>query len=144
MAYKDFDAARRAYGDDNIPPVTFALAGEVFELLPDPTLGDTFDIADTPDLRPEHFDSANSAHIEIIRSLCQFVKRMLPVQDRPRWDAALYRVPVSHMPVIIEITDYIAQEVIDRPTVPPSSSSTGRLITGPTSNSGPVGVSDSS
>lgn len=144
MGHKDFDAARRAYGDSNVPLVTFTLARETFTVLPDPTLGDTFDVADVPDLKVEHFDSGNVAHIEIIRGLCKFIRRMLPPEDRGRWDAALYGVPVSHQMVVIEIAEYIAAEVIARPTEPPANSFAGREKTGQTSSAEPAGESDSS
>ena len=45
--HKDFDAARRAYGVSR-NEISFTLGGETFVTLPDPTLGDTFDIYDAP------------------------------------------------------------------------------------------------
>lgn len=145
--HRDFDAARRAYtatAGGLADPVTFALAGETFTCLPDPTLGDTFDLADAPDIDVETWDSGNRVHMDLVRTLSAFIRRMLPPDDRPRYEAALYRVPVTHMPVIIDIAGYITEQVVNRPTVPPDDSSSGRPPTGDDSNSEPGGANASS
>lgn len=128
--HRDFDAARRAYSKGEIDPVTFILAGETFTCLCDPTLGDTFELADVPDLEPEDFDSSSRFHMATIRRLSKYIRHMLPLEERPRWDGALYRVPVSEMAVILEIANYITEAVAGRPTVPLTTSSRGRAANG--------------
>jgi hypothetical protein len=136
----DFDAARRAYSKGQIDPVTFDLAGETFTCLCDPTLGDTFELADVPDLDPADFDSANRLHLATIRRLARYIRHMLPVDERGRWDQSLYRIPLSEMPVILEISEYITKAVTSRPTVPPTTSSRGRAANGRSSRKRPAGA----
>lgn len=129
MPHRDFDVARRSWDVDR-DPVTFALAGETFTVVPDPSLGDTFDLADAPDISADDFDPDRPADTQLIRVLTRFLRRMIPPDDRARFDAALYKVPARHSGVIIEINAWITEQVIARPTVPPSSSSSGRQTTG--------------
>lgn len=130
MPHFDFDAARRAYEVD-VDPVTFSYGGDTFTVLPDPTLGDTFDLADAPDLDGD-FDPLNATHLKLVTVLAKFIRRMLPPEDRERFDRAHYRIPSTQAVIIIEIAQTIVSEVIaKRPTQPPGSSSSGRLSTGP-------------
>lgn len=128
MPHRDFDASRRAHEPDR-DPVTFTLGGERFTVLPDPTLGDTFDLADAPDIAAEDFDPNGQADLVLVRTLSNFIRRMLPDEDRPRFDLALYRIPSTAAYVIVETAAWIAEQVIARPTVPPASSSSGRPTT---------------
>jgi hypothetical protein len=138
--HRDFDAVRRAYGGEERELVTFTLAGETFMVLPDPTLGDTFDLADAPEI-PENFDPTRSQDMQLVRLLSKFIRKMLPVEERPRYDQALYKVPTSHTVVIIEIASYIAEHVIvpgveiANPVLPPTTFSRGRRTTGHSSKS---------
>jgi hypothetical protein len=144
VPHRDFDAVRRSYTKGAIAPVEFTLAGERFTCLCDPTLGDTFELADAPDIDADDFDSANKLHVALIRKLADYIRRMLPDDgSRERWDKILYSIPVSHMPVVIEAADFITRQVIDRPTVPPSTSSNGRRGNGSTSRRKPAGQSRS-
>lgn len=141
--HRSFDAVRRSYTKGAIAPVEFTLAGERFTCLCDPTLGDTFELADAPDIKADDFDPQNRLHLTLIRQLCDYIRRMLPLEERDRWDKVLYSIPVSHMVVMIEIADYITRAVIDRPTGPSSTSSDGRRVNGSGSKRRPAGRSRS-
>lgn len=130
--HRDFDAARRAKQVER-DPVTFTLGGETFTVLPDPTLGDTFDLADAPEITREDFDPSRSADHTLVRTLKNFIRRMLPEEDRARFDLAMYRIPTTDSYVIVECAVYITEQVTTRPTEPPASSSRGRQRTGPSS-----------
>lgn len=144
MPHRDFDAARRAYDTVTPDPVSFTLAGEEFTCLLDPTIGDTFEMIDAPDITPEDYDPTNPAHPRLMMKIARYVQRMLPVEERPRFDAALYRIPVTHLAVILDVANFITEEVVDRPTGPPASFSSGRPESGTSSKNEPVGASASS
>lgn len=122
MPHVDFDAARRAYQHDR-DPVTFDFGGERFTVLPDPSLGDTFDLMDAPEPVPENEQQA-------ARILARFIRRMLPDDDRPRFDLALLRIPSSQATVLLDVAEFVSRNVTTRPTVPPGISSPGRRTTG--------------
>ena len=125
MAHRDFDAARRAYQQDR-ERITFDYGGETFTVTPDPTLGDTFDLLDAPEVTPETEQQA-------VRVLAKFIRRMIEPGDRARFDQAHYRIPSTEAPVIVELAAWIAEQVTTRPTMPPAPSSRGRRPTGRTS-----------
>lgn len=127
--HRDFDVSRRAYAPER-DPVTFTLGGETFTVLPDPTLGDTFDLADAPDISAADFDPNGAADLKLVRILTSFIRRMVPEGDRPRFDVALYRIPSTQAYVIVECAEWITEQVVNRPTMPPASSSSGRQATG--------------
>lgn len=129
MTHRDFDASRRARHVDR-DPVTFTLGGETFTVLPDPTLGDVFDLADAPDIGSKEFDPNGEPDMVLVRTLKQFIRRMVPDADRPRFDTALYRIPSTDAYVIIECAEWIVEQVVTFPTEPPASSSSGRPTTG--------------
>lgn len=129
MPHRDFDAARRARQIER-DPVTFTLGGERFTVLPDPSLGDTFDLADAPDITAEDFNPDGAPDLALVRVLKNFIRRMLPDEDRPRLDLAMYRIPSTESYVIVETASWIAEQVASRPTEPPASSSRGRPRTG--------------
>lgn len=128
MPHADFDASRRAYQIDR-DPVTFTLGGETFTVLPDPSLGDTFDLADAPDITPADLSSDGSPDLVLVRTLARFIRRMLPPDDRARYDKALYSVPSTHSYVIVECAVFITEQVTSRPSEPSGSSSPGRRKT---------------
>lgn len=136
--HKDFDATRRAYGVSR-NEISFTLGGETFITLPDPTLGDTFDIYDAPPVELDTFNPEGKNEIVFIKILSQFIRRMLPEEDRPRFDKALYRIPASHSVIILECAMYIVENITalevtpDDPTQPPIISSDGRARTGSSS-----------
>lgn len=148
MAHRDFDAARRAHQVDR-DPVTFTLGGETFEVVLTPSLGDTFDLADAPpvrigaDGRPQ-FDADSPDDLTLVRVLTRFLQRSLPLDERAKFDRALYRIPSHDAGVIIEAAVYVTEQMTAHPSGPPGSSSSGRHTTGPTSNSESVGGSPSS
>jgi hypothetical protein len=123
--HRDFDAARRAHHIDR-DPVTFTLGGDTFTVLPDPTLGDTFDLADAPDIKPEDFDPDGAPDLVLVRVLRDFIRRMLDEDERPRFDRAMYRIPSTEAYVIVECAMWITEQVTGFPTEPPASSSSGR------------------
>lgn len=138
MPFQDFDQARRAHQkDEDRDPIRFALAGEVFECLFEPSLGDTLDLHYAPEapLR-EDYDADNQFHIELIAVLDRWIRRALPDDGtRERYDAARYRIPRSEAWVIIDVAHYITEQMTGFPTKPPASSSPGRPVNGRTSKS---------
>lgn len=139
MPYRDFDAARRAYhADDETPrdPIEFTLAGERFRCLFEPSLGDTLDLWEAPEA-PEsraEYEPDDEMMIELIAVLDRFIRRSLPDDgSRERYDAARYRIPRSESFVIIELAQYITEQVTGFPTTPPASSRGGRQPSGRTS-----------
>lgn len=126
MPHRSFGTVRTAAERE---PITFdfGLWGEeTFTVIPTPSLGDTFDLFDAPDPTPE-------TELASVRLLAKFVRRMLPAEDRPRFDAALYRIPSDQSFLIVDCANYIAEQVTGFPTVPPTTSSRGRQPAGKTS-----------
>jgi len=107
-------------------PVTFdfGIYGEErFTVLPEPTLGDCFDLADAPDPTPTN-------EMEVARACARFIRRMIDPADHARFDTALHRIPASEAHIIYEAAAWIAEQVTAFPTSPPGSSSAGREHTG--------------
>ena len=132
MAHKSFGTVRAAVQRE---PVTFdfGLYGEeTFTVVPDPSLGDTFDLFDAPEPTPKNL-------LESSRTLARFIRRMLPPEDRERFDAALYRIPSTEVHIIIACAEYITSQVTGFPTTPPGTSSAGRPRAGTTSKKRPGG-----
>lgn len=123
----DFDAARRAYAPAAAPEVKFLFMGEWFTLISEPLLGDTFDLRDAP----EHAIGEND--LDTIRVVTRFVRMMLSENDRPRWDDAIRRLPVSQAYTLVELLEWITRRVTTFPTSPPADSSAGRRANGRTS-----------
>ena len=132
MAHRTFGAVRLAAERE---PITFDFGiygEETFTVVPEPSLGDCFDLYDAPEPTPENA-------LEAARVLARFIERMLDPADRPRFQAALKRIPSSEAHVIIESATWIAEQVSGFPTVPPASSSGGRRRTGSSSKRKPAG-----
>lgn len=147
MPYRDFDASRRAYQVDR-DPVRFSLGGEEFEVLLDPSLGDTFDLYDAPEVRFNDdgtvaFDEANGGDLVLVRTLTRFLERSLPLEQRPTFQRALYRVPARQGHVIIEAALWIVEQVTAFPTEPPGNSLPGRPARGAHSKKKSAGSSRS-
>lgn len=139
--HRDFDAVRRAWEVER-DPVTFRLADETFTVLPDPTLGDTFELADAPDIDPDTFDGG--ADLRAIRVLSNFIRRMLPVEDRQRWDnTVLLKIPASQAIVIYHVAVYVTEQVTGHPFEPSRASSKRRATSGRTSKPASAGTSRS-
>lgn len=128
MPHRNFDAGRRA-ADPERDPVTFALGGDTFTVVPDPSLGDTLDLADAPDLPERQLDLEQVVPLELVRALKRFIRAMLDPDDRDRFDLALFRVPARDGYVFVEIASYITEHVTGFPTEPPANSSGGRTST---------------
>jgi len=146
--HRDFDASRRAYQVER-DPVTFVLGGEEFEVLLDPSLGDTFDLYDAPEVRLDDagrvlYDPDNSDDVQLVRVLSRFLERSLPFEDRPKFQRCLYRVPAREAGVIIEAAVWIVEQITAHPSVPPASSSSGRRTNGADSKPNSDGSSPSS
>lgn len=123
MPHQSFGAVRTVAERE---PVTFdfgMFGEETFTVVPEPTLGDTFDLADAPEPTPDTM-------LDAARVCAKFVRRMLVAEDRPRFDQALYRIPASHAHLIVDATRYITEQVIGRPSQPSATSSGGRRRTG--------------
>lgn len=147
MPSRDFDASRRAYHIER-DPVSFSLGGEQFEVLLDPSLGDTFDLYDAPEVRFNEdgtvaFDNSNASDLQLVRVLSRFIERSLPLEQRPTFQRALYRVPATDGYVIIEAALWIVEQVTTFPTEPPASSSPGRPRNGRRSKTNSAGSSRS-
>lgn len=126
MPHQSFGAVRQGAQRE---PITFdfGLFGEeTFTVVPDPSLGDTFDLHDAPEPDPKN-------PLEAVRVLGRFIRRMLPPEDRPRFDAALYRIPSSHSHLIIDCAQWITRQTVPFASAPAESFSGGRRSTGTTS-----------
>lgn len=126
MPHRSFGAVRAGVERE---PITFdfGLYGEeTFTVVPDPSLGDTFDLADAPEPNPDNM-------LEASRVLARFISRMLAPEDRPRFTQALYRIPATQCHLIVECAQYVAEHVTTVPTLPPASSSRGRRTAGTSS-----------
>lgn len=130
MPRRSFGAARRSAAAE---PIVFTLGPflEEFTVVPEPSLGDTFDVFDAPEPSPSNM-------LESARLLARFIRRMLAPEDRPRFDQTLYRMqPANEAAVaIVECAMWITEQVTGFPTVPPADSSDGRHTNGTTSSSG--------
>lgn len=136
MAHRSFGAVRRAAERE---PITFDFGRygeETFAVVPDPSLGDTFELHDAPEPTPTNM-------LETSRILARFIRRMLSPEDRPRFDAALYRIPSTEVQIIIDCAAYITEQVSGFPTRPPTDSSAGRRRTGSSSKRKPAGAARS-
>lgn len=121
--HRSFGSVRAAVTRE---PITFdfGLYGEeTFTVVPDPTLGDTFDLYDAP-------EPVSKNDLEAARTLARFVRRMLTLEDRARFDLALHRIPSSECHIIIDCATWIAEQVTGFPTEPPANSSRGRQPNG--------------
>ena len=126
MPHRSFGAVRAGVERE---PITFDFGlydEETFTVVPDPSLGDTFDLADAPEPTPDNL-------LDTARVLARFIRRMLDPADRPRFDAALYRIPAPQMHVVVDCAAYIAEHVTTFPTEPPANSSRGRRTAGTSS-----------
>jgi len=141
MPFTDFDAVRRQFaqarGDDTIEPVTFALCGETFTALREPMWGDVLQLWDAPALED---DEARAT-----LALNKFVRAMIEPSDRPRWDAAMYRLRNSEAgATLLAVGAYIAEHMTGFPTTPPSSFALTPLSTGENSRTSSGGDTTSS
>lgn len=121
MPHRSFAAARIS---EEREPITFdfgVFAEERFTVVPDPSLGDVFDLYDLPDI-----NEVTKTMPGVIRTISRFIRRMLDPVDRPRFDQALYRIPSTQMFILVDTAAWIAEQVMPVPSVPPSSSSSGR------------------
>lgn len=110
-------------------PITFRFGifdEHEFTVVPDPTLGDLFDLHDAPEPTPTN-------EMETVRVLARFIRRMLIPEDRKRFDEALYRIPSTRADVIIAAAEWITSQVAPFPAAPSRSSSERRRSTGTTS-----------
>lgn len=134
MPHQSFGAVRAHL--EQREPITFDFglySEDTFVVVPEPSLGDTFDLADAPE--PDPANMLDSARI-----IARFIRRMLAPEDRARFDAALYRIPAHRADIIVEAGAYVAGQVAGFPSEPPSSSSAGRRTPGPTSRTRPGGT----
>lgn len=140
MPHFDFDAALRAARQDEEQPdpVTFVYGGQEFTVRQDPSLGDVMELAAVPDPTPENEEQAAMACM-------QFVRRMLLLEDRQRFDQAHYTIPARNAaPAIIALTTWLAEQVAGFPTAPPDSSATSSSGSSPTSSKRTGGTGRSS
>lgn len=111
-------------------PVTFSiglLGEEKFTISPDPSLGDTFDLWLTPE------DVAtDDAQAGIL--IAKFIRRMLIPADRDRFDQALYRLPASQLPTLVDVATWIVEQMSGFGDGPSDSSAHGSSSIGRPSN----------
>lgn len=139
MAHRSFGTVRAAVEREAVT-FDFGLFGEeTFTVIPEPSLGDTFELYDAPEPAPGH-------ELAAARVLARFIRRMLVPEDRQRFDAALFRIPVTEMAVVIDCAEWIARRVMPFPSEPPTTSSGGRppTTTGDGSSPSPAGTTPSS
>lgn len=132
MAHRTFGAVRLTAQRE---PITFdfGLYGEEsFTVVPEPSLGDCFDLDDAPEPTPTN-------ELESAKLIARFIRRMLAPGDRGRFDAALHRIPSTEAHVIVEAGVWIAEQVTGFPTRPPGGSPAGRPRTGKRSSPRPAG-----
>ena len=133
MAHRSFGTVRAGVERE---PITFDFGvwGEdQFTVIPEPSLGDTFDLADAPEPAPETM-------VDAARAIASFLRKMIKPEDRVRFDQALYRIPASQAHVIVEAGAWVAEAVTGFPSSPPSNSSAGRQSTGTTSKTARAGT----
>jgi hypothetical protein len=137
MAHFDADAALRGYPLARRETVTFTIGDEKFVALPEPSLGDALDLHDAPEITP-------TTNGEAVFALAHFIERMLPDEDRPRFRTALRAIPATQGGIVVELGDWLVEQITGNPTKPPGSSASGRSTTGPTSKKRTAGKSRSS
>lgn len=128
MPHQTFGAVRLTASRE---PITFdfgVYGEETFTIIPEPSLGDCFELYDTPDPTPEN-------ELEAVRAIARFIERMLEPNDRQRFREALKRIPVSESHVVIKCGEWITEQVTGFPMNPPEDSSSGRVNTGSRSKS---------
>lgn len=133
MPHQSFGTVRQGVDRE---PITFdfgVYGEETFTVIPDPSLGDTFDLYDAPEPSPENM-------LETVRVLARFIKRMLAPEDRPRFDEALKRIPSTQAFILVDVATYIAGQVTGFPTRPSTISSGGRRPGGTGSRKGSAGT----
>lgn len=126
MPHASFGAVRAGVERE---PITFdfGLYGEhTFTVVPDPSLGDLFELHDAPEPTPAN-------ELETVRVLARFIRRMLIPEDRARFDEALYRMPSTAAAVVVEAAEFITSHVAPFPLPPPPSSSGARRRRGTSS-----------
>lgn len=132
MPHQSFGAVRQGVERE---PITFdfGLYGEeTFTVVPDPSLGDTFDLHDAPEPTPDNM-------LTSARIVARFIRRMLAPDDRQRFDLALYRIPASECHIIIDCAQWIALQISPFESPPAGSSSGGRRTTGTSSKRSAAG-----
>lgn len=133
MAHRSFGTVRATEARE---PITFdfgVFGEETFTVVPTPSLGDTLDLYDAPEPTPAN-------ELESVAILVRFLTRMLDPVDRPRFKAALTRIPADHAHVVIECAEWVASQVAPFPAAPSPSSSGGRRNTGTSSKKRPGGT----
>lgn len=137
MPHRDFDAMRREF-DVARDPITFTFMGREWEISPNPTLGDTFELGDAPQVVLEKIEEENL--LQVTRVLVDFIGRMLSTPEQKiAWKAVTYEVPATYGQLIIAIATYITEEVTGVPFELREDSSSGQGNTGPTSNTRTTG-----
>lgn len=132
MAHQSFGTVR--VGPER-KPITFDFGiygEETFTVVPEPSLGDTFDVQDAPEPNPTNI-------LEVSRVLARFIRRMLEPEDRPRFDDALKRIPASQAHIVYECAIWITRQITPFHQPPADTSSVGRSRTGRTSRTGAAG-----
>lgn len=113
-------------------PLTFRFGKydeDEFTITPNPSLGDTFDLADAPERTPDNI-------LECARACARFVRSMIVPEDRSRFDQALYRIPSTEAHLVVDCAEWIAEQVTHFPPAPALSSLDGQetQVTGSPSN----------
>lgn len=128
MPHQDFElAARKAKSE----PITFGFMGEVFTCVSEPSLGDSLDVIRAPEV-----DATSEPSVAMgVSIMAEFVRKMLVDDDKPRWDAVLYKVPRTEGMMVVNIGTWIIEQLSGFPTSPPAGSfSGGRPLAGVSSN----------
>lgn len=137
----DYNVALRAAaeGRDDTEPVTFMLGPHTFSVQLEPTLGDVLEVHAIGEFDPTTLDPDKGEDMVIIQALVGFIRRSLPIDERARWDRALFEIPMRAWPVVAQIAVDITEALTGFPTEPPASSGPGRRSTGRTSKRSSAG-----
>lgn len=118
MPHKDYDAVAASI-QRRQEPLTFTFCGTLFTTAPTPTLGDTFDLLDAPEI--EIGDLSNESRN--CRVLASFIRSMLVDEaEKEKWDKVLYTARLELLPVLMLITNDLVEQYSARPTSPPVES----------------------
>lgn len=132
MPHRDFDAMRREF-DVERDPITFTFMERQWTISPNPTLGDTFELGDAPQVVLEKIKDEEL--LAVVQVLVDFIGRMMSTAEQKQaWTALTYEIPATYGQIIIDIAGYITAEVTGVPFELREDSSSGQESTGQSSN----------
>lgn len=134
MPHQSFGTVRQGTDRD---PITFdfGLYGEdTFTVVPEPSLGDTFDLYDAPEPTPTNV-------VESAQILARFIRKMIVPEQKKAFDQALYRIPATRADIIVSAAHYIIEQLVPFAIPPSGTSSNGQAEFGNSFKTGLGGTS---